>query len=333
MNMSQIRALKEVLARQADSLSASSPEEIAELMSKIGLQDRNLYQEMEMEYRFVECHEDVSQGADLMQLHSHTFYEMLYCCGGSLQYLLGDERYQIQRGDILIIPPGVGHRPLFLKEMNEPYSRCVVWMSEEFAKLMRSCLPDIANRPVHPRLIRPAKAARACLEEMFRSGCREAARREPGWQAMVTGNMMQLLVQLDRAMSDGQIHIQTSEPPELLDTMLAYIEDHLAEKLTLESVARHCLVSESTISHLFHRKMSVGFYRCVTQRRLIAAKACIQQGETMGTVSRMVGFPDYASFYRAFKREYGISPTQYRRIQNTPFQEEKGGQDQQDLRP
>ena len=28
-----------------------------------------------------------------------------------------------------------------------------------------------------------------------------------------------------------------------------------------------------------------------------------------------VGFSDYSSFYRAFKQEYGISPRQYRALQ------------------
>lgn len=322
MKMSQVRAMKEALARQANLLSCASPKEIAGFMAQMGLQERNFYQELEMETRFVESYEDISQGGELVQLHSHTFYEMLYCRSGSLQYLLDSERYLIQRGDILFIPPGVGHRPLFLEEMSEPYSRYVVWMSEEFAELMRRCLPGGANRSLHPRLIRPAKTARSFLEEAFRRGCREAVRREPGWQAMVTSNTMQLLVQLDRAMAGGQSYTPPAETPELLDTVLAYIEDHLTEKLTLEGAARHCLVSESTISHLFHRKMGVGFYRCVTQRRLIAAKARIQQGETMETVSRAVGFPDYAAFYRAFKREYGVSPTQYRRMQNTTSQKD-----------
>ncbi len=38
-------------------------------------------------------------------LHSHTFYEILLCKSGNIQYLLGDKRFRIQQGDILLIPP------------------------------------------------------------------------------------------------------------------------------------------------------------------------------------------------------------------------------------
>ena len=61
--------------------------------------------------------------------------------------------------------------------------------------------------------------------------------------------------------------------------------------------------------------MGVSFYRCVTQRRLIAAKALITEGNPLEQVAEMTGFGDYSAFYRAFKQEYGISPRQYRNLQ------------------
>ena len=61
--------------------------------------------------------------------------------------------------------------------------------------------------------------------------------------------------------------------------------------------------------------MGVSFYRCVTQRRLIAAKALILDGHPLENVGQQVGFSDYSSFYRAFKQEYGIPPRQYRKLQ------------------
>lgn len=61
--------------------------------------------------------------------------------------------------------------------------------------------------------------------------------------------------------------------------------------------------------------MGISFHQCLTQRRLIAAKALIQEGTLLETVGQDVGFADYSTFYRAFRKAYSISPRQYRRLQ------------------
>jgi hypothetical protein len=44
------------------------------------------------------------------------------------------------------------------------------------------------------------------------------------------------------------------------------------------------------------------------------AKNLISAGKPLEQIYNLVGFGDYSSFYRAFKREYGISPSQYRKL-------------------
>lgn len=41
-----------------------------------------------------------------IHLHSHSFYELICCrstCG--VEYLVGSQRYKLEKGDILIVPP------------------------------------------------------------------------------------------------------------------------------------------------------------------------------------------------------------------------------------
>ena len=48
------------------------------------------YQELEMTSRFVDTHRDTSYSNAHLQLHSHTFYELLYCCNTcGAEYLVG----------------------------------------------------------------------------------------------------------------------------------------------------------------------------------------------------------------------------------------------------
>lgn len=291
-----------------------SPGDVQEFLRRHGAGVENLYQEMEMDSRYVDTHRDISYTKDVVQLHSHTFYELLYCTSGNLQYLLGADRYRLHRGDVVMIPPGISHRPLFLEQLAEPYERYVVWFSQEFLDRVKDLCPDLDFRGSY-RLLRTAGTPWERLGQRFACGCKEGERRAPGWQGHVCGNTLQLLVELNRACSGGEMPAPVTEKHELLDDLVTYVENHLAEKITLEITARRFLVSQSTISQTFRQKMGISFYRYVTQRRLIAAKTEILAGKPLETLYETVGFSDYSTFYRAFRREYGISPSKYRRLQ------------------
>lgn len=278
-------------------------------LKSIGFEPGTFYQELEMTSRYVDTHQDLSMTNSQVNLHSHSFYEIL-CCQNTcdVEYLVGAERYRLQKGDVVIIPPGVSHRPLLPEQMAEPYRRDVLWLSQEFAASLPHFLPE-------PQLLRTAGTQWEFLSELFRNGVRESEQRRLGWEEAVLGNSLQILVYIRRALDDRTAAPLRVVQPELLDLVMAYVEEHLAQKITLADVAKHFWVSQSTISQTFRNKMGVSFYRCVTQRRLIAAKSLILQGLPLEQVNERVGFTDYSTFYRAFKQEFGISPRQYRKMQ------------------
>ena len=294
-------------------------EDVFGILGGVGLEAGSFYQELEMESRFVDTHRDVTRSNANVNLHSHSFYELLYCTNScDAEYLVGSERYRLQKGDIILIAPGVSHRPLLPEIMNVPYLRDVVWISAEFMDILGRNFPDFdKNRNSYPSLLRASRSQQDVFAALFTNGIREAENRRPGWELAVVGNTMQLLTQIYRAYLDSSIAPLQAEKPELPDRVMAYVEAHLSEKITLADVAHHFYVSESTISQTFRKKMGVSFYRHVTQRRLIAAKALISDGIPLETVGERVGFSDYSAFYRAFKQEYGISPRQYRKLQDS----------------
>lgn len=303
-------------------LSADSPDQRREHLRR-ALEGRgsswgDMYQELEMSHRFVDAYRHESAQGGHVPLHSHSFYELLYCrnsCG--MEYLLGPSRYRLQRGDLVFTPPGVEHRPLLTDQPAEPCRRDVIWLSREFVARTAQAFPFPGPMDWDsPFLLRTAGTPWEELGAWVQAGVGEALRRAPGWEACVAGSTMVLLTLLARAMAGHEgAPVAQAEKPELLERVFAYIEAHLGEQITLAETAKHFWVSESKISQTFRQKLGVSFYRCVTQRRLIAAKSLIIQGLPLNEVNERVGFSDYSAFFRAFKREYGIAPSQFRKLQ------------------
>ena len=290
---------------------------VQEYIRALGMDPDALYQELEMTSRYVDTHWDSSASNAHIQLHSHTFYELLYCCNScGAEYLVGTERYRLQQGDVVLVPPGVSHRPLLPEPMEAPYDRYVLWLSPEFMEGYAALFFDpFVGRQVRTSMLRTQGTRWEYLGDLFRKGVREAERQKEGWEAAVVGNTITLLTQIKRALSDASTGLMAAEKPELLDRIMAYVEENYAEPINISVLAKHFFVSSSTVSHLFQQKMNVSFYRYVTQRRLIAAKTLISQGENLQDVAVNTGFQDYSGFYRAFKQAFGISPRQYRSLQ------------------
>lgn len=274
------------------------------------------YQEKEMQARYVEAHRYISDRSAVIQLHSHPFHELLYCRSGqNVEYVVGAKRYFLQKGDLVLIPAGVSHRPLLGNAEDEPYERETLWLSREFFDMLAgryAFARELCERGGH--LLRTAGTKWEALGAYFERGLTESEEQRDGWELSLVGAAFQLLPLVYRALHDSEAVSLPSERSEPIDGVIRYVEKNLCEKLTLGGVAKRFYVSESTLSHTFRARMGVSFYRVVTQYRLIEAKRLLLDGQAIEEISRRVGFEDYSAFYRAFRREYGVSPSAYRRL-------------------
>ena len=93
----------------------------------------------------------------------------------------------------------------------------------------------------------------------------------------------------------------------------AYIENHYAEKLTLQEVADACYVSQWHLSKLLNKHTDGNFYDVLNTVRINAAKKLLRDPSLrIGEIGERVGYADTAHFARVFKKIVGMSANEYR---------------------
>lgn len=290
-----------------------SPSYVEARMQEMRQKLSALYDAQEMSHHYFEIHLDDGNAHTPGQIHTHPFYEVLYCqsnCGAEFQ--VDTRQYQLQRGDILVIPPQTRHTSLLSSKTGDPYAGYTLWISDYYFEQLQKLFDYSAIYPnSRELLVRTRGTLWEQIDSLFRIAHEESYLKPFGWEAAFTAYSVLLITQISRAITSNPNTPSPAEKPELLDGILSYVEANLSEKITLDGIASRFFVSPSTITHLFNKKMGISFYKYVMQRRLAESKNLIFEGMPMEKIAARVGFSDYSAFYRAFKQEFGVSPRQY----------------------
>ena len=100
----------------------------------------------------------------------------------------------------------------------------------------------------------------------------------------------------------------------LISKAMEYIRYNYSNDIALEDVAKHCVVSESHISHLFGRELGVTFSAYLTKVRIESAKNLLLNTEySVLRISELVGYDQSGYFSKVFKKHVGQTPGKFRR--------------------
>lgn len=81
--------------------------------------------------------------------------------------------------------------------------------------------------------------------------------------------------------------------------------------INVQKIAQKLHLNRSYLSRIFKESTGISIQSYLTNTRLQAARSLILQDYTVSQASTMVGYSDIASFSRAFKSYYKVSPKQY----------------------
>jgi AraC family transcriptional regulator len=114
--------------------------------------------------------------------------------------------------------------------------------------------------------------------------------------------------------SSGSFAPMSEPQPDFLADALAYIEAHLFDALSVRALADVTGLSPYHFSRMFTARFGMSPIAYVRARRLLAAARRLEAGDaSLAELAFDCGFESQEAFTRAFKREYGVPPGEFRR--------------------
>lgn len=253
-----------------------------------------------------------------MPLHSHPWFEIYYFHEGVGNYLIGDQIYVLQPGDLILMNGMTQHCPNI--DTRYDYFRTTLHFHPAYTHELLA--------PFHsPDLLKPFRELgnlRLHLTGNDRREVEEALlRMDRLYDKTETGGSRFLLVFLDLLHTVYRLceHILDqkaefrSEKERHVQNMIDYVEKHYSEDLDLQTLESNLHLSKTYVSKIFKEVTGTTLFKYVYQRRINQAKVLFMlENPPVTEVCFQVGFKHLAHFSRLFKEQVGYTPEQFKKI-------------------
>lgn len=298
-----------------------------------------------------ECHEpwcvEVAKGSDLARVLKPGAQNLVIChtvlegrCwvqlpGGDAVALHAGDVAAIPHGDSHLIGSGLNHAPVSIDhvvKIEGPHLSPIRYGGEGDRTVLMcgwfAYEQDVPNPLVAtlPRLFRSSIGKRPSgpwIEQSLRYAVGEAAAGQPGSGAVATKVAESLFVETLRS------YIESLPPRHLgwlaglrdpqVGKCLDLMHGDPAKDWSVESLADGVHVSRSVLAQRFNELVGVPPIQYLKRWRLaMAARLLRSERISLNRVTEAVGYESEASFSRAFKKEFGVSPGLWRsgRVKN-----------------
>lgn len=268
-----------------------------------------------MERSDFECYHYWDPAPPVVDFHEHEFYEVFFFLSGDVSYSIEGRTYQLRPGDILLTDNRDIHKPEV--RPGKPYERYVIWIEPAFLTRVNTmgsdltrCFTDASEKKY--KRIRPESSVMSHLKGICEKMLRNRDEEEFGSGTLSYIYLVEFLVYLNRAYfaTPEDIRKDVTEN-EKINEVVAYINDNLADDLTLDLLADTCFVSKSHLAHQFKLYTGLTLYQFIIKKRVTVARNMIREGAPVMEACMRCGFNDYSNFLKAFKREFGRSPKEF----------------------
>jgi len=162
--------------------------------------------------------------------------------------------------------------------------------------------------------------AAAMMRELFRAGVRESLARGPGASSTLAKVADLLFVEalrryMEQLPPGGKGWLAAARDPQV-GRALALLHNAPSRAWTVDELAREVALSRSSLADRFTSLVGEPPMQYLTRWRLALAAQMLRGGrEPVARIAEKCAYESEAAFSRAFKREFGVPPASWRRLE------------------
>ncbi len=240
--------------------------------------------------------------------HLHRELELIIYYGGNSIAYCDSVSYQLSAGDVFLTFPNQIHSYETFTE--EDYSIFIVKpdLMPELKDVFNLTVPvsavghGLANDPVIKFL------GDRLLESRIDH---ENHRDKPHGKAFLRGYLLALFTEILRKMPTKGVSVGDSDT---LRTIVAYCSNNFSANISLSVLENNLHLNRFYISHLFSDRLGIRFNDYINSLRVSeACRYLLHSEHNITEICDLVGFNTLRTFNRAFIRQLGVTPSEYRK--------------------
>ena len=258
----------------------------------------------------------VSKAYRSNMLHSHELFEVLLCLSDGIFILNNDNLSLLHKNDLILFNSADIHG--VIADTNMEFERMVLLYDPAFVKEFRNTF-DLLKCFQEP----PGQAARICKLSPEEAGIilslyqslsvlnKDDSDTAKMKKKLLLADMLLRINILYEKSSHHETVVKTDPLFNKIQSVLSFINDNLAQDLSLDTISRQFYISTSYLSAIFKEITGYSVNNYIINKRILLASELLKQNCSVSEVSESCGFNNYSHFIRTFKKFEGVSPKQY----------------------
>ncbi len=242
-------------------------------------------------------------------------YQILFVIQGSCQLLADGKKCLCRSPDMLLLKPGQTQE-LYAASISTCSLLCISIPVESLAALSdHTC--DLVQKfefaPYDTTVIHAeAKSSMLIQNILTKLDTLDEEEINLGIKLYEKSLFTTFLVLFLRAcVQSDRVHQSHQRKVLIIDDVFEYISQHLTDDLSLKTLEKEFFVSKEHISREFKKSTGITLHSYIMRSRIDLSKKYLLQGRPVRDVCQLCGFCSYNHFFKAFKKECGMTPMAY----------------------